>query len=397
MARVAVRNGVRGIAERVLGHPGLHRALGHTSGSPLLDEDRRREVNVAIADEVMKRGAPGASQLTAVALIVAGRRAVEALQSGRPVSEENHTPPQALVTYALAAEGMAPRVREAVERHLEHCAACRDDVRILGNILRNQEAVADHVDKERVSAEFNREAREAAPDVGPDLAARLREAQEAASAEVANEVIERLRAAPSTRSKDKAKKKAAPARPRVHRDRDQRDGRGPMTVALPLVAVAGVVAAVWWFTGGKEAAVQASAAEIAAVAIRETPNLRSTEGLPESAVEAVNALKIDDCITAAGHLRSARRADPADGRLYYLEAASWVCAGKGDRALDALESLEALGEAVPRGFYWVRAQAWLLDGQPVPAFEDLSRVQLEDARHREQAAAQVRQLQAMKR
>ncbi len=397
MARVAVRNTIRGIADRVLGHPGLHRAIGLSSGSGLLEEDARREVTAGIAAEVMKRGAPDASQLTALALIVAGRRAVEELQSRRPVSEENHTPPQALVTYALAGQGMAPRVRQAVERHTEGCAACRDDVRILGNILRNQEAVGDHVDKDRVSAEFDREAREAAPDLGPEMAARLKGAEEAATAEVAREAMERIaRASSSSSGSGSSGKGPRRPRPRVHRDQREEPTTGALGVILPVLAVSAVMGGIWWFTQGRDASVNATRGEVATIADREAPKIRNLNGLPESAIQAAKALADGDCVSAAGRLRGARREAPEEIRLPYLEGAAWVCAGKGSQALDAFEQVVTLGGDLPRSFHWYRAQAYLLEGQALEAIEDLAKVQMQDPRHRDEAMAQHRRLQALR-
>lgn len=394
MARVAVRNGVRGIAERVLGHPGLHRAIGLNSGSRLLEEDERREETAAIADEVLKRGAPGASQLAAVALITAGRRAVEELQSGRPVSEEQHTPPQALVTYALASQGMAPRVREAVERHLSVCAACRDDVRILGNILRTQEAVAETVDRDRVSEEFQREAREAAPDVGPDLAARLKEASQAATADVARETMERI-SAQQRQPRQATPRKASRGRYKVHRDRRPEPSRGALSVVLPVLGVVVVVGGIWWWSRGGPEAQALSTREVASLAVREAPRLRDPSGLPEQALLASQSLANGDCVTAAGRFKAAAREAP-EARLYLLEGASWVCAGRGDRALEAFAALEALGEEPPRTLPWYRAQAWLLVGKDAEAIEDLTRAQLEDPKHRDQAAALTRAVQSLR-
>jgi len=381
-ARVAVRNGIRGIAERMLGHPGLHRALGRNSGSSLLVEDSRREVTAAIAAEVMKRGAPNGAQLTAMALIVSGRHAVEELQSGRAVAEEAHLPAQSVVTYALAERGMTVRVRQAVEGHLSKCGACSDDVRILRNVVRNQEAAGE--DLGQVDAEFVREAREAAPDVGPALAAQIREAQEAATAEIAAEAVERLA--------------RVPARPRMKVQRDPRRAERPsgLRLALPVLAMVAAIAGVWWFTTGSQQIEARVDDRYRAVADRTPPTVRKTSSLPEGTDAAIDAMVSGDCITAAGLLRGIRRSSPDVPRLYTLEGAAWLCAGDGRKGIQVMNELESRGLELPRSFHWTRGQLHLLEGDGHAAFLDLSEAQLRDPNHREQAGAQLGRIQAIR-
>ncbi len=382
VARVAVRNGIRGIAERMLGHPGLHRALGRNSGSVLLVEDSRREVTAGISAEVMKRGAPNGAQLTAMALIVSGRRAIEELQLGRAVAEEAHLPPQSVVTYALAERGMSVRVRQAVEGHLSKCGACSDDVRILRNVVRNQEAAGE--DLGEVDAEFVREAREAAPDLGPLLAGQIREAEEAATAEIAAEAVKRLTSKPTG------------PRMKVQRDRRKTERPGTLRLLFPVFVLLAAMAGLWWVTSGSEQMEAQADARYRKIADRNPPTVRRVSALPDGADSAVDALVSGDCITAAGLLRGIRRRSPDVARLYTLEGAAWLCAGNGQKGIAVLDELEARGGELPRSFHWTRGQLHLLEGDGHAALLDLTEAQLRDPTHRDQAGAQIGRIRAIR-
>ena len=145
IARTALRNAIRSTAERVLGHPAFQKAIGPEGRGKYASEDKRRELTGAIAEQVMRQRPATAGQVKAVALMMAGRLAVEALQSGRPAAKDGsrHLPPAIVMQLTLVPDSMNPRLKEASERHLEVCAQCREDLRTMDRIVRTLDAV-DH-------------------------------------------------------------------------------------------------------------------------------------------------------------------------------------------------------------------------------------------------------------
>lgn len=371
-ATTAVRNATRSIAERVLSHPALADVVGPQALMRLQSDERRRDLTAEIAAEVMKRRADNAAQLTAMSLMVAGRYAVEFMQEGWPKTDEAHLPPQVAVTLALAPNGVAPRVKEAAERHLASCKRCSDAIRVVDRIVKTQEAIDRDTDHASLVEEAARvEARNAAE--------RARRA-------------ERKRA-PSPRAAP------APAKARkTHRDPPKK-GLHPAFYAIGLLGVIGV--GVWWSQrGGGTAGTgpNRTVEGLAALADRSPPDVGRLADLPPEVQFAVGDLANGDCRTAAGRFRSARQKVEDIPRLYVLEAGSQVCAGDARKALKALDDLDALiaekGGELPRQTHWYRAQAALLRNQADVALIALGDARLHDPKHREQAAAQARAIEA---
>jgi len=171
-ATTAIRNALRSTAERIFGHPALWSALVPQVRPRFQGEDARRELTAEIAREVMKRKVETANELQATAMMLAARKAAEALLEGNPQDGGAHLPAPMVVTYALAPAGLAPRVKEALDKHLAGCQHCTSDVRVLERIVSTPE---------EVEAAMTAQAAEMAPapsDMGDDIAALMRQVAE---------------------------------------------------------------------------------------------------------------------------------------------------------------------------------------------------------------------------
>ena len=374
-ASTAIRNGIRSIAERVLSHPALDGVVGPQAAAELADDGRRRELTARLAKDVMRRQAANAAQIKALAIMAASRHVVEALQSGWPKTDEAHLPPQVTVSMALSAAGLAPRVREAAERHLANCKRCADAIHVVDRIVRTQEATVDDTRREDLVAEAAR--------------------ADARAAEVSRQKAREAR-------KRRAEAKAGGSSPkRRNRDRDQARKRLPAAV-YGLVGLAVVAGGVWlWMDrsdDGRPGPV-GPVAGLAAIADRSPPDVGRLADLPPEVQFAVGDLANGDCRTAAGRFRSARSQAGDKARLYVLEAGAFVCAGDSRKALRALKDMDAMiadkGGSVPRSASWFRAQAQLMDGDAGSALISLSDARINDPKHREKAAEQTRAIERL--
>ena len=79
-ATTAVRNGIRTVAERMLGHTTLRGVTSTKARKVAEDEGQRREVTADIAREVMVRGGATAADVTAITIMVTARKLVELLR-----------------------------------------------------------------------------------------------------------------------------------------------------------------------------------------------------------------------------------------------------------------------------------------------------------------------------
>jgi hypothetical protein len=371
-ATTAVRNGVRTIAERVLSHSGLSGVVGPQAAARLQSGDQRRELTADVAREVMARRGDNAAQVTAMTLMVAGRHAVESMQEGWPKSDESHLPAQVSVTLALAPHGVAPRIKEAADRHLESCRRCVEALRVIERIVRTQEAM-DHgtTHDELVNEAARAEARLASGE----------------------------RAGPSAPPRRRPPKRSATPR-KVDRDTDSK--RVPIAfLAVPFVALLGLGGWLWMSRdkGADGDGLPAGPVKgLAAIADRSPPEVENLSDLPPEVQFAVGDLASGDCRTASTRFRSARSSAPDEPRLFVLEAGALVCAGDGRRALRALTALDELvvekGGETPRGAHWYRAQANLLGGNASAALLALNDTRLHDPKHRKLAAAQISAVEA---
>lgn len=376
-AATAVRNAVRSWAERVLGHPALLGALGPGSRARVGNEEERREVTARIAAEVMRRDAGGANQVKALALMAAGRLAIEALQEGRPAhpSGGRHVPPPIAVAMVLYPDGVNERVRTAIERHLEECPACREDLRVMDRIVRNLDAVDHQVTRSDLAEEARKADARLAETV--DLEQVMREAAQA----------ERERAARSTAVPPR---RPAPGRSKVLPGLDPAPKSSGLRAILPVVGLAVVGLAIWMGSSDAEVTVAARHDGVAALAVTDPPEVGKLSELPSEAQLVVADLGRGDCRQAAGRLPALQSKRPDDLRLLVLEAGCLVCAQDGRRALRVLDELEERieeGADGARQRHWVRAQALLLEGRATEAVEALRQAEAVDPRHRDQARA----------
>lgn len=382
-ARPGVRNGLRAIADRVLSHPGILDALPPQELAGFAREDRRREKVTDIAREVMERGAQSVTQLTAMTLVVSGRKVVEALQRDRADSGEAHLPPQVTATLAVAGDALSAIMREAAQRHLDGCAACARDIDLLHRAMRaDGGALAEAEDLQIPELQPGQELAEAAPEDAPDPGRLLRPDGQGAKAPAA---------APPVVAPPAARRAVAPAaraatssrRPRFSRTPEVR--QSPLRLAMPVVVVfLGLFAAWWW--GLRPPHTPATIQRLSALADRSSPRIQlGREDLPEDVALAQMELNRGDCRSAAARLLGARREAPEDGALALWEAQAWVCAGEGEKAQRVLELATKRGLALPRGEAWVRANAALLNGDAPTALVALGHVVEADPRNRDAA------------
>jgi hypothetical protein len=375
-AATAVRNAVRSWAERVLGHPALLGALGPGSRARVGNEEERREVTARIAAEVMRRDAGGANQVKALALMAAGRLAIEALQEGRPAhpSGGRHVPPPIAVAMVLYPDGVNERVRTAIERHLEECPACREDLRVMDRIVRNLDAVDHQVTRSDLAEEARKADARLAETV--DLEQVMREAAQA----------ERERASRATA----APRRPAPGRSKVLPGPDPAPKRSFLRPILPVLGLVVVGIAIWMGSSDAEVKTAARHEGVAALAVTDPPEVGQLSELPSEAQLVVADLGRGNCRQAAGRLPALQSQRPDDLRLLVLEAGCLVCAGDGRRALRVLDELEGRiteGADVARQRHWYRGQALLLEGRATEAVEALRQAEAADPRHRNQARA----------
>lgn len=342
-ATTAVRNAVRTVAERVLSNPALRHAEGAGGRALVDDEEKRRELTGAVAKEVMARPVDSAATVTATALMVSARVAVEAIRVGRPRMGTGHLSAPITISVALSPESLPTANRDAAERHLSECHACSDDCRLVREIVRSASSMVhdtshadlDHAVQDRAEAE--RDAVADAFESAPRPQRPIRAAR-------------RPNAAVATGPKD-----------------------GPVLRGLLPLLIIGGIAGFWWWRGHQEQEHLKNLPAIAAFADRTPPVVGADEEIPAYAKEAVRDLRSGDCRTAAARFRTVRRSHPAERRFWMLEGASWVCAGDGAAALAALDPLSR-DAARPTGTDWYRAQALILTGQVADALDALTAV-----------------------
>ncbi len=370
-ATTAVRNGVRSIAERVLGHPMLVQSVGPAAAAQLGREDRRRELTSEVAREVMSRRVDSAAQLTAMALVVAGRHAVEALQKAHPPIEGAHLPPQVAVTLALAPGGLVGGVRDAAERHLAECSHCVEDLRLIARIAAAQEASdPDGPDHDDIAEEARR------------VEALFAEAEADLQAPAPSAAQARR-----TASAARGGRRVLPAPPKPRR---------AWLLALPVLVLVGL--GLWLARAPESPVSRGPVAGLAELADRSPPEVARLGDLPSEVQFAVADLSRGDCKTAAGRFRSARGRAPKELRLFLLEGASFICANEGSKALKVFAELEAElpeGQEPPRALHWYKAQAHLLQGEADPALAQLQQAAIHDAGHRKAADEQISRVRAL--
>jgi hypothetical protein len=373
-ATTAVKNAIRSIAERVLSHSSLGPLLGPTSRARFRSDERRREATATIAQEVMKRPPANAAQLKAAALMASCRLAVEGTQEGRPNTGEAHLPPPVAVTLALAPHSLQGRMREAADKHLSNCGACREDIRVVDGIVRTWDAADTEATREDLAGAIQ------GSEVEADLAAAMQAAmEESESGEVRGGAPGR--AAARTPGATKLATNAASGGPAGGKTRakgtskgvpQEESGGGRGIVLVISAAVVGLIGGAIWYFQGEEPKVEKLVVVKGAkeLADRSPPLIENLPGASQDLQLAKDAFAAKDCRSGAARLVKVQ-ANPSDQpRIAIWEAGAWVCAGDGRRAQKALAKATGLGASGEAR--WVEAQAHLLNGDPNSALNALS-------------------------
>jgi hypothetical protein len=389
-AATAVRNAIRSVGERVLADRALRAALGPVARNRLRQEEQRREITATIAAEVMRRPGETANQVKAAALMAACRVAVEGMQEGRAASADAHLPPPLAVTFALAPGSVVPRMREAAERHLGSCGACREDVRIVDAIVRNWDAADTEATRDDIAEAVEDDDFALPP--GMNLAEIMREALDEQTRRDAGPAG--ATAAPRAPSAPAPRTGAGPAPRASARDAAPVDAPRRAPLLIGVVVLVAVIGAGAFALRGGDAPITGGApnAALRPLAVRDVPELPTGAGLPSDLSLVATDLQNNDCRTAAGRARQLRLANPGIGALQLLEGAAFVCAGDGAKAVKALEG--ARSEASDPGrAEWLRAQAFLLEGRGAEAVAALKASQAAAPDEAVRVRAQLQQVE----
>ncbi len=347
-ATTAVRNGIRTVAERMLGHPTLRAVTSTKARRVAEDEGQRREVTADIAREVMVRGGATAADVTAITIMVTARKLVELLRFERPFTGETHLPPQVAVSYALAPESLPKPSQEAAQKHTDECPGCAEDVKIVGSVVRanpSPDPLPRPVSPPQAAGPN-------ADDMRRDMAA----------LEAAADRPEPRRRREPAPPRETAARRAASA------ERDPADRRA--WVSLAVIGVAAVLGAVAWRSHARDLRYE-KRLEIAGLVTREVPNLDEFGAASRRGEYSTigDALESGDCERAADLARTLRTSGDGGSEIYRVEAASYVCAGNGAAAVEAVEAAPTFTDP------WLAAQAHFLRGDVDLGLDWLARAQ----------------------
>ena len=351
-ATTAVRNGIRTVAERMLGHTTLRGVASTKARKVAEDEGQRREVTADIAREVMVRGGATAADVTAITIMVTARKLVELLRFERPFTGETHLPPQVAVSYALAPDSLPKPSQEAAQKHTDECTGCAEDVRIVGAVVRanpNPDPIPRPVAPPTPAGP-------SVNDMSRDMAA----IEAAATAERPERTERRRKEPPPPR--ETAARRAANA------EREPADRRAWTTLAI--LAVASIVGFGFWRVHNRNLRYE-KRMEIAQLVPREVPSLAMYGAASRNPDYdgIADALDRGDCETAADLARTLRKRGGGGSEIYRVEAAAWVCVGDGSAAVEAIRAAPTFGDP------WLAAQAHFLRGDVDVGLDSLDRAQ----------------------
>jgi len=349
-ATTAVRNGIRTVAERMLGHTTLRGVTSTKARKVAEDEGQRREVTADIAREVMVRGGATAADVTAITIMVTARKLVELLRFERPFTGETHLPPQVAVSYALAPDSLPKPSQEAAQKHTDECTGCAEDVRIVGAVVRAN-PTPDPMPRPVAPP----------PPAGPSVDDMSRDMAELDAAAAKPERTERRRKEPPP-PRETAARRAANA------EREPADRRAWTTLAV--LAVASIVGMGLWRVHTRNVRYE-KRMEIAQLVTREVPSLAMFGAASRRAEYdgIAEALDRGDCASAADLARTLRENGGGGSEIYRVEAAAWVCVGDGSAAVAAVEAAPTFGDP------WIAAQAHFLRGDVDLGLDSLDRAQ----------------------
>jgi uncharacterized protein YbaR (Trm112 family)/plasmid stabilization system protein ParE len=314
-----------------------------------MDDALARGVHIrAAATEALARGGRDGDELLARVVIAAALHGIEHLRALEPMAGTGHLPPAIIVSYGVAPHAMAGPALAAAELHLIACPACKTQARLV------REAGARAVQAAR--AEEAGEAME--PEDVPS--APLLEEEDALE-EAARQALEH----PPRGGPWPAGARLRPARKPSDRDASFTHLAWGL-VLLFLVALGVAVLATRWGRGpdAPEGA-DPSLAVLARIPALPIPPVR--ERSPDHAVAFQDA-EAGRCIQAATRFRKVRRGNPFDVKAWYWEGLSFLCAGKGPEAVEALSGAARLPRAVLlTDLDYYRGQAALVVGDRAAA------------------------------
>lgn len=382
MAATSVRNALRGIADAVLASP--------TGGASVAvaDAGRRRELATAVAREVMQRGGTTPEELRGLGVMVAARHVVlVAREAGAGSAADSHLPPQLVVSLALAADSLSGHAREVADRHVADCSSCRQELDLVRRVVKGvtlPRPVPPASPGLASAAPAAATPAAAGPSAGGPSAAGPSGAGPSGAGAAP---VTPAAASPAAATPADATAAALAPRPQARRPpatggpvRPPRGGRldgsgtvGWLEAMWPVLAILAVLVIMLALRTRDEQA-QAAAPSIAALADRSPPPVPDPVTLPDDASSALVDLERGQCGLAAARLHTSRLRHPGDPAVAWMEGATWVCAGEGTRAQEALDAYLADGGASTPELLWFQAQAALLQGEPGVARERLVRL-----------------------
>jgi hypothetical protein len=345
-----VESQLRSTARQLLSHPALR----------VEDPVTQRVLSNAAVAEALERELREADTLLAAAVMAAARRGVEHMRRLQGVDRgAGHLPPGILVSVALVPQILARASREAAEAHLGSCADCTDQARAVRDAAvaadiddDPEEPTASHIVTSAVES-----TRQVAtlPDVaGPRMGGDASQAAEA--------MLQRL--LDTADAVDAARESGSDASKRRRRRlRRGRKGERPLR-ALPL-AVLGVALLLVLSRLDMRCRPVVDAPrlvpEIAELAVQDIPDAPPRSAWPEASEPGFQELVLGDCAMASDRFRLSRYRQPTQVSLWYWEGITSVCAGRGERAIEALEQARSQ-EPKLADVDWYLAQAALLAG-----------------------------------
>lgn len=377
--------GSRQIVENIISSPGFG----------VSDPKARRVIANAVVGEVMERPARDLDGMVVALIMGACRRCVENLRRELDrAGTSAHIPAGVLVNVALVPTAMAAPTLAAAEKHLETCELCRshaDFIREATTRVNNQPAP--EVPSSSTSSDRDLESAMSEAELAEDSAE--------TNAQAANRTLEGFaREKASELRTTRAQRKPPPkVRSRVV---DPRTGaavagstRKTWLLVIPAVFVLAFGLA--WLLDNREKIADRPGIrqELASLAVRPPPPLPKLDARPASATPAFQDLENGSCGTAASRFRKTRRKEPNLGLLWYWEGISYICAGNGPEAVQALTGASEHASRDMKDLAWYRAQAALLAGDSHSAIEHLGQAALENGTYKNMAADQKQKVQKL--
>jgi hypothetical protein len=313
-ATMAMRNQLRAMAARVLSSPQWE-----------LGAEARQNLEREAAGEAMEGGGKNAVAFTVAAMSSAAQRGLTWLRKRDGMRDGDHPARHMVVGVALQTASANHKLH--VESHWKDCPACKHHFDVVDEALRG-------ATKAQAAAQLVAPAPPPSAQPADDLASFARER------------------ARQQRKKPKAKKAA--------KKRRRRKKKGQKPPALwPILAVAGALAAGFWYTA--QPSDEQRAWQAAAILPDELPPVGRAHTFDAQIQRAIESAADGDCRQAGNKLHAAAKTNPDDYWLAYYEGMAWVCERDGRRATAALERVDLMTTDVPWGYTWWLGQALLLD------------------------------------